>query len=161
VWRQLFQATWKTFRSRFKPLLENLRRHKGLVETQASLYQFEEVQRLRVIAEAEFCGLREAEDLRRHSTVQDWLSAANVEEDQEIKSSVRAEYLGVCRWILDDHRVQDWLDLNLHSSRLLWINGIPGAGEQVCSLFYLPPESVVWRWYNVLIELCIFQERRP
>ena len=129
MWKQLFQATWKTFRSRFKPVLEDLRRHKHIVEVQASLYQFEEVQRTRATAEAEFRGLREAEDLRRRSAVQDWLSAANMEEDQEAKASVRAEYPGVCSWILDYECVQAWRNSNPHSFPLLWINGIPGAGK--------------------------------
>lgn len=84
---------------------------------------------MRVLAEAEFRGLREAEDLRRRGAVQDWLSAANVEEDQEVKASVRAEYLGVCGWILDHRSVQAWHDSNPHSLPLLWINGIPGAGK--------------------------------
>lgn len=84
---------------------------------------------MRVMAEAEFRGLREAEDLRRRSAVRDWLSAANVEEDQEFKASVRAEYLGVCSWILAHKSVQAWSDSNPHSLPLLWINGIPGAGK--------------------------------
>ena len=84
---------------------------------------------MRVMAEAEFRGLQESENLRRRTAVQDWLSAANVEEDQEVKAGVRAEYLGVCGWILAHKSVQDWLDLNPHSLPLLWINGIPGAGK--------------------------------
>jgi hypothetical protein len=44
-------------------VLEDLRRHKNLVETQASLYQFEAVRRIRSRAEEKFCYLRKAEDL--------------------------------------------------------------------------------------------------
>ena len=134
----MFRACWKTFRSRFRPVLENLRRHKSLVETQASLCQFEEIQRMRVTAEVEFQALREAEDLRRRSAVQDWLSAANTELDQEIKASVRADYPGVCRWILDYKNVQAWRDSAPRSSPLLWVNGIPGAGKKTDVHIHLP-----------------------
>lgn len=132
----MFRACWKTFRSRFRPVLENFRRHKALVGTQASLYQFEEIQRMRVTAEAEFQALREAEDLRRRSAVQDWLSAANTELDQEIKATVRADYPGVCRWILDNKNVQAWRGSSSRSSPLLWVNGIPGAGKQTNALIH-------------------------
>ena len=132
----MFRACWKTFRSRFRPVLENLRRHKALIETQASLYQFEEIQRMRVAAEAEFQAFREAEDLRRRRAVQDWLSAANTELDQEIKATVRADYPGVCRWILDNKSVQAWRGLSSRSSPLLWVNGIPGAGKQTYVLIH-------------------------
>ncbi|KAH0563181.1 hypothetical protein GP486_002248 [Trichoglossum hirsutum] len=135
VWKQLFQITWKSFRFRFKPVLEDLRRHKDLVEKQASLYQYEEVQRVRITAETEFRSLREAEDLRQRWAVQDFLSAANVEEDQEIKASVRAKYPGVCSWILNHKSVQAWSDPNLHSSPLLWIKGIPGSGKTTLASF--------------------------
>lgn len=33
VWKQVFRACWKTLRSQFRPVLEDLRRHKGLVKT--------------------------------------------------------------------------------------------------------------------------------
>ena len=139
----MFRACWKTFRSRFRPVLESLRRHKVLVETQASLYQFEEIQRMRVTAEAEFQALREAEDLRRRSAVQDWLSAANTELDQEIKSSVRTEYPGVCRWILDHKNVQAWCGSTPRSSPLLWVNGIPGAGKKTDFLIHLSSDHAI------------------
>jgi hypothetical protein len=81
------------------------------------------------MAEAKFRGLQEAEDLRRRGEVRDWLAAANVEEDQEVKASVRAEYHGVCEWILDHKLIQAWRNSNAHSLPLLWIQGIPGAGK--------------------------------
>ncbi|OCK83584.1 hypothetical protein K432DRAFT_390262 [Lepidopterella palustris CBS 459.81] len=115
-------AAYKYFTQR-----NDLRRHKNLVEKQAGLYQFEEIQRIRVSAEADFRRLWEAEDLKQRSAVQDWLLPANVEEDQEMKASVPAEYPGVCNWILDHRKFQAWYDKSSQSNPLLWITGIPGT----------------------------------
>jgi len=129
VWKQLFRATWKTFRSRFQPFIDDLRRHKNLVETQASIHQFEEIQNMRTLAETEFRQIREGETLKQRNALQDWLAAANVQEDQEIKASVRSEYQGVCSWIQNERKYQAWRDFNSQSNPLLWITGIPGCGK--------------------------------
>jgi hypothetical protein len=141
VWRQLFQATWKTFRTRFSGILDNLRRHKLLVESQASLTQFEEFERARVTAKEEFRAMRDNEGKRRKIAVRDWLGAASSEADQENYANVRLQYPGTGRWLLQIQHVQAWLDPNSSSIPLLWLTGIPGAGEypslQFAPLFYL------------------------
>jgi hypothetical protein len=129
VWRQLFQACWKTFRTRFNPVVEDIRRHKRLIETQASLSHFEEIQRSSTLMEEEFRNIRDAEDLRRLRETSEWLAAADMTETQELKSSSRAEYPQVCQWILREGIFQKWFDLNSDEHHLIWINGIPGAGE--------------------------------
>ena len=132
MWKQLFQATWKTFRTRFSGLLENLRRHRQLVESQASIVQFEELfqelQRGRVRAEAEFRSLKDVEKSRRLNTVGVWLSAASASVDQEMYSKKRRKYPWSGRWLLNDNRFQAWFDPEACATPLLWVNGIPGAG---------------------------------
>jgi hypothetical protein len=128
VWKQLFHATWKSFRTQFSGILENLRRHRRLVEGQANLAQFEEFQRARVTAEAEFRNLQDAEQRHRRITVRDWLSAANTDIDQEKGANVRSDYPNTGRWLLANHHMQAWLNPEFCSTPLLWLNGIPGAG---------------------------------
>jgi hypothetical protein len=121
-------------------VIANLRRHKHLVETQASLVQFEEIQKIRLQAEIEFSNIRKAEELRRRTEVLEWLSPANVDEDQEMKAQVRSEYPGVCSWILEHKNIKNWIDSSQwNDSRfLLWIHGNPGAGTlECCSLTHL------------------------
>jgi hypothetical protein len=136
VWRQLFQATWKTFRTRFSGILDNLRRHKILIESQASLTQFEQFERARVIAEEEFRVMRDNEGKRRKIAVRDWLGAATSEVDQENCANVRVQYPGTGRWLLQIRHVQAWLDSNSSSTPLLWLTGIPGAGEYPALHFF-------------------------
>ncbi|KAF2178019.1 hypothetical protein K469DRAFT_601007, partial [Zopfia rhizophila CBS 207.26] len=148
MWKQLFHATWKTFRSRFQPILDDLRRHKSLIETQANLYQFQEVQRIKATTETEFHQLRDAEDLRRKNMVLDWLSAASVQEDQEMRSSARIEYPGVCKWILDHPNFLTWRD-SPNSNPFVWVTGMPGSASFIIEKLHesTPSDSQVLFFY--------------
>ena len=133
MWKQLFQATWKTFKTKFSCLLENLHRHRRLVESQANLAQFEELfqelQRARINSEAEFQSLKDGEKSHQLNTVQTWLSAASTNVDQETYASKRKKYPTSGRWLLGDSRMRAWLDPEACATPLLWVNGIPGAGS--------------------------------
>ncbi len=109
-------------------ILANLRRHKRLLESQANITQFEESQRARAAAEAEFRTLREYEMKRRQAEVRAWLSAADAEVDQENAAFVRAEYPSTGLWLLKHNQIEAWCDPNTSAMPLLWMNGIPGAG---------------------------------
>jgi hypothetical protein len=132
VWKQLFQATWKTFRTRFGGLLANLQRHGRLVESQANLIEFEqlfeELERARVTAEAEYQRRKDDEDRHRRVMVRNWLSAASVEADQEAGINARKNYPESGRWLLGNSRMQAWLNAEFCAVTLLWLHGIPGAG---------------------------------
>lgn len=128
MWKQLFQATWKNFRTRFSGIIDNFRRHKILIESQASIVQFEQFERARAVAEEEFKTIRVNEDKRRQIVVRDWLGSASTEADQEYYASIRAPYPETGRWLLEKKQVQTWLDPNSSSIPYLWLTGIPGAG---------------------------------
>jgi hypothetical protein len=129
AWLKIFKSVWKSHRTQFRPIIENLRRHKRLVESHASLIEFEAVQLLKTKAEEEFAYLRKAEDRKQRSAVLDWLNAAIVEEDLEAKSKARFEYPGVCTWILLENKFKLWKDFSSNANHFLWIIGRPGAGE--------------------------------
>jgi hypothetical protein len=61
--------------------LENLRRHKNLVENQANIVHFEEFQMDRAAAEVEVRCIREEEEKRRQVALRTWLSAASTKVD--------------------------------------------------------------------------------
>jgi hypothetical protein len=132
AWRQLFHATWKTFRAEFSGLIANLQRHGRLVESQANLVEFEQLfhqmEMGRAAAEADFQRRNEEEQRHRRITVRNWLSAACTDVDQEKGVTTREQSPGSGRWILQNSRIQGWFNQELSSTSLLWINGIPGAG---------------------------------
>ena len=73
--------------------------------------------------------MNEAEDLRRILAVQTWLSAANATIDQQNGTDVGNENPGTGRWLLTVDKYQSWFNIDLCSTPLLWMNGIPGAGN--------------------------------
>jgi len=132
VWKQLFQATWKTFRAEFSGLLANLQRHGRLIESQANLLEFEqlfqEMEKARTTAEAEYQRRAIEEERYRRIAVRHWLSAANVDDDQERGVIARKDCPGSGRWLLGHNCMQAWFNVEFCATPLLWLNGIPGAG---------------------------------
>jgi len=106
-----------------------MRQHKHLIESQASIVEFEEIQKLRKVADAEFQNARDADLDRRRSKVMQWLSPASSETIQEGCEKARSEYPGTGQWLLRDDRFQSWFDPSFCSNPLLWLSGIPGAGN--------------------------------
>ncbi|XTI89154.1 hypothetical protein V2W45_1469393 [Cenococcum geophilum] len=143
MWKQLFQATWKTFRTKFSGLLENIRRNQHLVESQANLIQFkqlkeanlahfeqlfQELHAARLKAEAESRSIEDMEKSRRLGTLRAWLSAAPASSDYENFIRKLKDYPESGLWLANDDRIQSWLNPDTCGSPLLWVNGIPGAG---------------------------------
>jgi hypothetical protein len=129
VWKQLFQATWKTYKYRFDDLISGIRRHKDLIVNQANLSRIEASLDERKMRDQQFKDIADAESNRKLRELHGWLRAANVANDQYEFSKVRAEYPGTGRWLLDNLKFKDWFGPLCQSiPPVLWLNGIPGAG---------------------------------
>jgi hypothetical protein len=125
----MFRAAWKDFKSRFQHLLDDLRRHKELVENQANLLQFQESRALRLQFQDSFKAAEKTERENRRLAVMNWLSAADAHLDQEGVAMVRHDYPGTCRWIIEKPELKAWYDPEDTLVRLIWLKGIPGAGS--------------------------------
>ncbi|KAI8934776.1 hypothetical protein NX059_008463 [Plenodomus lindquistii] len=131
MWRKIFRALWKSFDADFSAILRNLRGHMKLIETQATLAQFNEVCQLRDDADKALEAQKVCESLRRRDEVYRWLAAANCEADQETYSKIRQDFQGSAKWLLQKIRFRSWFDPQFCSTHLLWLNGIPGAGKTI------------------------------
>lgn len=131
MWKQIFHATWKTFRPKFQATLSNLQRHKILLENQANLLFFQQYQVDREKTELEFRNIEHQTELNRQSAVANWLAQADSESDQRVAASVRQENSGSGRWLLEQQQMKRWLDPKYTLLPLLWINGRPGAGKTI------------------------------
>jgi hypothetical protein len=110
VWQRVFQATWATYKTRFQPIVENLYRHKDLLEGRVTFTQLETI-----ISNGE-------------KTLQAWLGNVDVETDHESIARVRNHSPEAGSWLLRHPLFQPWQDAT-SDTLLLWINGIPGAGR--------------------------------
>jgi hypothetical protein len=106
-----------------------MRQHKHLIESQVSIVEFEELQKLRKLAEVEFQNARNADLDRRRLKVVQWLSPASSETIQEGCEKARSDCPGTGQWLLNDDHFQRWFDPIFCTNPLLWLSGIPGAGK--------------------------------
>ncbi|KAK8084662.1 Ankyrin repeat-containing protein [Apiospora hydei] len=134
MWRQLFQATWDTYKSRFSPLIENIRGHGHLIQTQAALSQIEDFRRDQDLRDAQFNKITESQEMQRLTNLKAWLNPPSIENDQYELSKVWKRYPGSGRWLLQNQSMKEWLDpLFPTIPPLLWMHGMPGAGKTVLS----------------------------
>jgi len=128
AWIQLFHATWKDFQESFKPIMNDLTRHRELIESTANLVHFQESRDARLQSQAAFAALEEEQNRAKTLAVVNWLSAADASLDQEAFAATRHDLPDTGRWILNESKVMEWLEPNDLTVPLFWLNGIPGAG---------------------------------
>jgi hypothetical protein len=129
VWKQLFRSVWKDFKTRFQHILDDLCRHKALIETQANLVQIQESRAERAHFRNQFKMIEDDRRKKRHLDVVNWLSATNSILDQEAAVAIRQEYPASGQWLLEDRKIKAWMDPNNSLVPILWMKGIPGAGR--------------------------------
>ncbi|KAI1121431.1 putative zinc finger protein [Nemania abortiva] len=135
-WQQLFSETWTACKSRLSNIIHSINQRRSLIESQATPSQIEEVrgniQQSRQIEDHEL----DEQNLRRIKAVHNWLSATNVDTDQDNYTKTRAEYPTTGQWLLGNTLFQEWFNPRFPTiPPLLWLNGIPGAGKTILASF--------------------------
>lgn len=93
---------------------------------------------------------RESEDFeqQRQNTmareVLGWLSAGEDNQEEFLHRLADIRQPETCNWILENNNVKAWLQDD-HRVPILWINGMPGAGE---------PFIILTRYSSSLIRAC-------
>jgi hypothetical protein len=131
VWRQLFDACSKSFLLTVNKLKDNIGRHCRLIQSRATLSDYEDAQRARQKANHDLQELRSANLSQRRDAVLDWLSPARLDEIHERHISARSDNPNAGRWLLENDAIQQWLHPLYCSTPLLWLKGKPGAGKTV------------------------------
>ncbi|RYP59358.1 hypothetical protein DL769_008577 [Monosporascus sp. CRB-8-3] len=144
AWKAVFHSAWKTFKTKFGPVLSNLKRHRDLISDEKLSIAISEVTDMRTSVEDKLDALsrRIAEikadedqdreirarnaNRRKRKHLLDILDPPNYRSDfdracdqQEISSSQE--------WIFGHALVENWLDLNRSSTKRIFLHGIPGA----------------------------------
>ncbi|KAH8594339.1 hypothetical protein B0O99DRAFT_574078 [Bisporella sp. PMI_857] len=131
MWKQLFRSAWNDFRTRFQHILDDLCRHKALIETQANLARIQESRNERAHVRNQFDMIEDDRRRRRHLDVINWLSAVDPRLDQEAARAIWQEYPASGQWLLVNEKMKAWMDSNSSLIPMLWMNGIPGAGKTI------------------------------
>jgi hypothetical protein len=102
AWAKLFPSTWKDFQIGFKQILKSLGRSRELLEESTNLIQIEEWQKARLQVEGSPASIERERKHRETLKVLNWLSAPDVNLDQEQGSARREEFPYLGRWILKE-----------------------------------------------------------
>ncbi|CVK91852.1 uncharacterized protein FPRN_09654 [Fusarium proliferatum] len=147
-WKVLFHSAWKTFKTKFDPILKSLERHRIMLSEEKLTAVMEETQKQGYSIQDKLDQLHRQlqerdqknteRDLTAHqsridqqySTVESRIDAPNYHEDYEIASQKRFQNTSG-RWILSHPLVSEWLDHSSKASGKIYLSGIPGAGKTV------------------------------
>jgi hypothetical protein len=130
---------WKDFNTKFEGILKSLRRHKELVESRASLTQYHIYRDDMTDIKAKVEELVDEERKKKNTSVNEWLNEGpRQKSDHDTYRSDRGKYSGTGDWIAENEAIKHWLDADVPSTPLLWMTGIPGAGEFIILLSSFP-----------------------
>lgn len=129
-WKRLFQSSWKTFNTQFRRILESLARHKELIESEKGTVTLSEIQSLHVFTKLQFEEIVSREQTKQLSVILEKLNAPRYRLDQCAASDQRRGRSSGS-WVLLDEKFQKWADITADENPLLYIHGIPGAGEKI------------------------------
>lgn len=107
--------------------MEDLRRHKDLLEGRVTFTQLETIISNGEKTLQEFKRQQRDEATSSYRAVQAWLGNMDVEADHETIARVRQDSPEAGTWLLCHPLFQAWQDAT--NDALLWLNGIPGAGR--------------------------------
>lgn len=134
-WRRIFDSVWKTFRTKFSPVLGSLRRHRELLEQVKLTATFGEIQTTRRALQETI--EKSNEELKKvfnniqqkRKQILDKMRSHGAHNDLGHGRLPDQRYPTSGDWILEEHLFLQWLDPSELSSNLLYLNGMPGAGK--------------------------------
>ncbi|KAH8722373.1 hypothetical protein GQ44DRAFT_687152 [Phaeosphaeriaceae sp. PMI808] len=129
TWKELFHATWRSFSNTVTHLSQNLHRHKSLIESQASIAEYEKLQDLYIQSMRHFEVDKQAELDRKRKNVQHWLGTVDAQSRHE--DATKARYATSGNWLIQEPQFKQWFDFNTCQQPLLWLSGIPGAASRI------------------------------
>jgi hypothetical protein len=125
-WRYFFESLWPKHREKIDIVKTHIERHAKLMNTEVRLEHIREERDARQRALEHF-GRSD-----RKNTQQDFLRIqTNIGPDfyhQRLAAISTALCAGTENWHLQDGKFIQWLDRGNLTSKLLWLEGIPGAG---------------------------------
>ena len=157
----MFDSLWKTFNLRFQGILENLRKHRDLIDAEANAInvveakalrstQLDHIRQWRVDRAYE---IEKAERERLASQTREavaWFAANECQEDMFMKISKACDR-PEGHWILKDPVTMSWLGQGGHEDSVIWLNGKPGAGESQTFSVSLVDVEVIAKLANCIL----------
>ncbi|EXJ71755.1 uncharacterized protein A1O5_05565 [Cladophialophora psammophila CBS 110553] len=133
AWHIIFDSSWKSFEGRFGGILANLSKHKDMLMKEAIAIDIVEARKWRAHAAEELDKNEKERDQVYINDTLAWLNVQQGNQDDELYRLLARRQSGTCDWIFKHPKFISWKD-DAHADRVLWVNGIPGAGKTIlCS----------------------------
>lgn len=132
-WKKLFESAWKTFDTKFQRILSSLERHKDLIESEKGMLAVCEAQKAREIAESLSKEAEDREERDRLRTLIERMDPADHRRDQYTAFKQRW-HCDSGQWLWRNQSFRRWCDWDAECNHLLYLHGVPGAGEWSRSL---------------------------
>ena len=140
-WKLLFVTSWGRFQRRFDHLLDDMKRHETLVDQEANARNIAEARQMRQEIRTwreesltQVSRLEVEQDAKQYQAIMSWLK---VDESDQLAifdslSTEAAKYPGTCAWVLQNSKVNSWLQRK-PDTQALWLHGAPGSGKSIIS----------------------------
>jgi len=127
-WHIFFESLWKSFAFRFQGILKRLTHHQELLMKHVITIDVVEARQWRIKAEEEVVRQeKQSQDFHLHDCIS-WLKVADEQREDELNRQCEKRQEGTCEWVFRNLLFQRWKD-DGHTDPILWVKGIPGAGE--------------------------------
>ncbi|KAI1291593.1 NACHT domain protein [Xylaria venustula] len=126
-WKYLFESLWPTHKEKIKIVMTHIQNHGRLMRNEVRLEHIQQEYEARRLALQNFERLeleRRAQEFHRIKT-----DIAPQSHDDRLDLLRHLTYPGTGAWLLQDAMFKKWADSVSQDSRILWLQGIPGAGK--------------------------------
>jgi len=123
----IFESIWPKKQDKIDVVVSNIERHTTLMTNEVTLQHIREEHELRAQSLAHFDQETDFQESQKFRTLETRVSPRNY--DDRLDSLLNRSYEGSVKWLLSNKSFLEWLDNSNPALRLLWLQGIPGAGE--------------------------------
>ncbi|RMJ16009.1 hypothetical protein CDV36_004314 [Fusarium kuroshium] len=123
----VFEALWPSRRDQIKVVTKHITRHRELMRTEVHLEEIRAADEARQRELEHFARTEENTIRQEYFTLRAHVSPKTYDDDLYRHHAAVCD--GTGKWLFRDQLFKDWADYSKGSTRILWLNGIPGAGK--------------------------------
>ncbi|KAF2138225.1 uncharacterized protein K452DRAFT_90147 [Aplosporella prunicola CBS 121167] len=125
--RMFFESIWPKYFGKIQLIIENIEKHRNLMDSEVTLANIMEADAARLDAYRRYEQNQEFQQRQDFNTAKTSLSPALY--DHELERIKRECSVQSGNWLETLEQFRSWLDPSKSTTRLFWLQGIPGAGK--------------------------------
>lgn len=126
-WRYVFEALWPRHKDKIDVVATNIERHSLLLRNDVRLEHVKQEHEARLRALDHFDRTQKA--LRKQEFRAIKADISPIDHGRKLDSIKAQKCPGTGKWLMREKSFEKWMDISNKDSRILWLQGIPGAGK--------------------------------